>query len=94
MLAFDADNGVIECEGTIQWPALLAQLAVAQDGRERQWGIYQKQTGADRLSLGGALAGNAHGRGLTPHLRIPERPVPALPRRVQCLTVEDTDERA
>jgi FAD/FMN-containing dehydrogenase len=31
----------------------------------RQWGIYQKQTGADRLSLGGALSCNAHGRGLT-----------------------------
>ena len=30
----------------------------------RQWGIYQKQTGADRLSIGGALACNAHGRGL------------------------------
>src|SRR5205807_7242470 len=29
-----------------------------------QWGIRQKQTGADRLSIGGALAANAHGRGL------------------------------
>ena len=29
------------------------------------WGIAQKQTGADRLSLGGALAANIHGRGLT-----------------------------
>lgn len=28
------------------------------------WGIFQKQTGADRLSLAGALACNAHGRGL------------------------------
>ena len=33
-------------------------------GRGRQWGIYQKQTGADRLSIGGALSCNAHGRGL------------------------------
>jgi FAD/FMN-containing dehydrogenase len=30
----------------------------------RSWGIWQKQTGADRLSLAGALACNAHGRGL------------------------------
>ena len=30
----------------------------------QRWGIVQKQTGADRLSLGGALACNAHGRGL------------------------------
>ena len=36
----------------------------AQDGRPRQWGIAQKQTGADRLTIGGALAANVHGRGL------------------------------
>ena len=29
------------------------------------WSIVQKQTGADRLTLGGALAANIHGRGLT-----------------------------
>ena len=33
-------------------------------GRPRQWGIAQKQTGADRLTIGGALAANVHGRGL------------------------------
>lgn len=37
----------------------------AQRGREPAWGIIQKQTGADRLSIGGALAANIHGRGLT-----------------------------
>ena len=37
--------------------------AVRQAHNQR-WGIIQKQTGADRLSLGGALACNAHGRGL------------------------------
>ena len=62
---FDAENGTIECEGGIQWPELVSHIARAQEGLERQWGIYQKQTGADRLSLGGALACNAHGRGLT-----------------------------
>ncbi len=35
-----------------------------QKGRARQWGIVQKQTGADRLTLGGALGANIHGRGL------------------------------
>ena len=35
-----------------------------QAGSSRSWGIIQKQTGADRLCLGGALAANAHGRGL------------------------------
>jgi FAD/FMN-containing dehydrogenase len=66
VLDFDADRGLITVEGGIQWPALLEHLDRVQQGREheRQWGIYQKQTGADRLSIGGALACNAHGRGL------------------------------
>ena len=65
VLAFDADNGSITVEGGIQWPQLLDHLNRTQEGRERQWGIYQKQTGADRLSIAGALSCNAHGRGLT-----------------------------
>ena len=28
------------------------------------WGIAQKQTGADRLTMAGTIAANAHGRGL------------------------------
>ena len=64
VLAFDDEAGVVTVEGGIQWPDLLAYLNQANDGRARQWGIYQKQTGADRLSLAGALACNAHGRGL------------------------------
>src|SRR5262249_37042966 len=31
----------------------------------RRWAIAQKQTGADRLSIGGALSANIHGRGLS-----------------------------
>ncbi len=65
VLAFDQERGVITAEGGIQWPQLLGYLQEAQEGRAKQWGIYQKQTGADRLSLAGALACNAHGRGLT-----------------------------
>ena len=59
---FDATAGIIEAEAG--WPALMGWLIQAQTGRQRQWGIVQKQTGADRLSLGGALAANIHGRGL------------------------------
>lgn len=33
-------------------------------GGSSPWTIVQKQTGADRLTLGGALASNIHGRGL------------------------------
>ena len=61
---FDATAGIIEAEAGIQWPGLMGWLLQAQAGQQRQWGIVQKQTGADRLSLGGALAANIHGRGL------------------------------
>lgn len=59
VLAFDHEHGIIDIESGIQWPELLAAT------RDSQWGIRQKQTGADRLSIGGAMAANAHGRGLT-----------------------------
>jgi FAD/FMN-containing dehydrogenase len=67
VLAFDSDRGVIEVEGGIQWPQIIEYLNRAQASAgdsDRQWGIYQKQTGADRLSIAGALSCNAHGRGL------------------------------
>jgi hypothetical protein len=64
VLRFDPDRREIEVEAGIQWPELIAFTARAQAGRRDQVGIIQKQTGADRLSLGGALASNVHGRGL------------------------------
>jgi FAD/FMN-containing dehydrogenase len=64
-VSLDAENGIVDVEAGIQWPELIQQLSAAQEGQPKQWGIYQKQTGADRLSIGGALACNAHGRGLT-----------------------------
>jgi len=64
-LGFDAHAGLVSVEGGMQWPALLEYLEQIQIGCRTPWGIYQKQTGADRLSLAGALSCNAHGRGLT-----------------------------
>jgi len=64
VLRFDPDAGLIEIEAGIQWPELIEFLLQAQRGRAQAWTIAQKQTGADRLSIGGALAANAHGRGL------------------------------
>lgn len=61
----EADRGVVEVDAGLQWPALISALTEAQRGWPRQWSIRQKQTGADRLTLGGALAANIHGRGLT-----------------------------
>lgn len=62
---FDVERGLIEVESGMQWPELIAWLVENQVGSERPWGIHQKQTGADRLSMGGAVAANVHGRGLT-----------------------------
>lgn len=64
IIALDVERGVVEAEAGIQWPELIDGLIAMQQGRAPAWGIIQKQTGADRLTLGGALAANIHGRGL------------------------------
>ena len=64
VLHFDCRTGLIDVQAGIRWPELLGYLDQAQHGRWPQWGIRQKQTGADRLSIGGALSANVHGRGL------------------------------
>lgn len=64
VLGFDADRGIVEVQAGIQWPELIRELVERQGDAAKQWGIVQKQTGADRLSIGGALASNIHGRGL------------------------------
>ena len=67
ILALDSERGIVEAEAGIQWPELIDGLIRMQEGTPATqcWGIIQKQTGADRLTLGGALAANVHGRGLT-----------------------------
>jgi FAD/FMN-containing dehydrogenase len=65
VIAFDMERGLIEVESGMQWPKLLDELTSAQRGRAKQWGFAQKQTGADRLTMGGCLSANVHGRGLT-----------------------------
>jgi FAD/FMN-containing dehydrogenase len=62
VLDFDRERGEVEVEAGIMWPALIAWLHAIQDGQPYPWGIIQKQTGADRLTLGGALSSNVHGR--------------------------------
>ena len=64
VLKFDRKNGIVTVEAGIQWPELIEYLISSQKYSKKQWGITQKQTGADRLSIGGALSSNIHGRGL------------------------------
>jgi FAD/FMN-containing dehydrogenase len=65
VLTFDPEAGTIEVEAGMQWPELLAFLRTEQRDAEAPWGFRQKQTGADRLSVGGAISANVHGRVLT-----------------------------
>ncbi len=65
VLDFDPERGVLHVQAGIRWPELIRHYVVAQRNARDAWGIRQKQTGADRLSIGGAVAANIHGRGLT-----------------------------
>jgi FAD/FMN-containing dehydrogenase len=64
VISFDQERGLIEAEAGIQWPKLIGTYLDAQAGKTKQWGIAQKQTGADTFTLGGSLSSNVHGRGL------------------------------
>jgi FAD/FMN-containing dehydrogenase len=67
VLAFEPARYEIEVEAGIEWPELINFMSEWQRVRvppRQQAAIVQKQTGADNLSIGGALAANIHGRGL------------------------------
>src|SRR5881409_1227817 len=64
VISFDQERGLIEVEGGVQWPKLIRTYLDAQQENAKQWGIAQKQTGADTFTLGGSLSSNVHGRGL------------------------------
>jgi len=67
---FDHERGLIEADAGIQWPQLIRTYLDRQQNLSQQWGIAQKQTGADTFTLGGSLASNIHGRGLAMKLLI------------------------
>src|SRR6202048_85269 len=64
VLNLDRKNGILEVEAGIEWPELIDGYLALQNGDGQTWGIAQKQTGADRLTMAGTIAANAHGRGL------------------------------
>src|SRR6202022_2852829 len=64
VLNLDRKRGILEVEAGIQWPDLIDGYLTLQNGDPESWGIAQKQTGADRITIAGTIAANAHGRGL------------------------------
>jgi FAD/FMN-containing dehydrogenase len=52
VIRFDPDQGIVEVEAGVQWPAMLKFLLRAQRGRTSLWTFAQKQTGANRFCLG------------------------------------------
>jgi FAD/FMN-containing dehydrogenase len=64
IIGLDSERGIVEAQAGIEWPELIDGLLAIQRGQAQPWSIIQKQTGADRLTLGGALGANIHGRGL------------------------------
>jgi len=62
----DADpvRGLLHIEAGADWPKIIAASHAMQTGADTSWGIRQKQTGVDAVSLGGSISANAHGRGL------------------------------
>ena len=64
VLHLDRNRGILEVQAGIEWPELIDGYLAMQHGDRQAWGIAQKQTGADRLTMAGTMAANAHGRGL------------------------------
>jgi FAD/FMN-containing dehydrogenase len=64
VLGLDTTRGLVEVEAGIEWPELVAYLNAVQSAERCPWVIAQKQTGADRMTIGGSISANIHGRGL------------------------------
>ncbi len=60
----DRKTGILDVGAGIEWPELIDGYLALQNVDDQAWGIAQKQTGADRLTVAGTIAANAHGRGL------------------------------
>lgn len=60
----DKESGHLTVQSGIRWSALLSELETLQRKDKTPWGINQKQTGLNSLTVGGTLGCNAHGQGL------------------------------
>lgn len=63
-IGLDRDRGLLEMQAGAMWPQVIEATHALQPGERVRWGIRQKQTGADALTLGGSISANGHGRGL------------------------------
>lgn len=64
LVQVDHSRRTARIEAGAMWPGILTALQEAQRDVRVPLTFRQKQTGADRLSIGGTLSVNAHGRGL------------------------------
>jgi len=64
VIGLDEKTGILGVEAGIEWPQLIQGYTALQKENVK-WGIRQKQGGADRMTLGGALSANAHGHDLS-----------------------------
>jgi FAD/FMN-containing dehydrogenase len=95
ILNFDKSAGLVEVESGCLWSELIPSLKEMQKESPFRWVVAQKQTGCDRLSIGGALSANAHGRGLAMAPMISDieqfKMVKASGESVTCSRVENED---
>ena len=56
------DSATVWVQTGVKWPKLVEWLRAEQEGLADELTIIQKQTGADEMTLGGALSSNIHGR--------------------------------
>ena len=91
----DPDSATVWVQSGVTWPNLVSWLRSEQQGRSEPLTIIQKQTGADELTLGGALSSNIHGRvlGRKPIIADIEAFYLTLPAgdRVLCSRAENAD---
>ena len=64
VIGLNVEDSTVEVQAGITWPSLVSWLKNNQDENEGSLTIIQKQTGADDMTIGGALSSNVHGRGL------------------------------
>ncbi len=64
VLGTDPVRGLLHIEAGADWPKIIAASHQMKANSGESWGIRQKQTGVDAVSLGGSISANAHGRGL------------------------------